>query len=372
MSKRIALLLLSIAFFMPSCQAGQVPVATDRPILPTGTVQTDFPSETPEIASSPTLESEAESIRTDLPVDSATVPHCFTYSEVSPFAFMPDGLSILIRERSGVRIFNLKRMEEESFLQAPQELVSAALSPDGELLAWSLADNTIQLIRISDGKLLNTLEGHMLPVLKLRFSPTGGRLFSASYDTWVRIWDRNGEPVDAFQPTGADDLPKEVEGIGISPDGTKLGSIPFDGPARVWDLAEKKEIINLGGTGGDVTSDIAFSSDGQFVAADQAGRLSLWRTSDWKVEWTGVFSLAFAFSPDGRFLAYSDVDDGYNVFLRSLAETQETRLLEGHQTPVFEMFFSPDGTLLAAAGAEIQIWHIETGELLYIGKPACP
>jgi len=372
MLKRIALLLLGINFFMVSCQTGQTPGATDPAIVLTPTV---MPSERPEIAlsSTPTSESEAQPTDTELPVVSAAVPHCFiTSTEVSPFAFMPDSVRILIMERSGVRIFNLETMEEESFLQAPQELVSAALSPDGEILAWSLEDNTIQLIRTADGKLLNTLEGHTLPVLKLRFSPSGDRLFSASYDTWVRIWDRNGEPVDAFQPTGANDLPNEMEGIGISPDGTKLGSIPFDGPARVWDLAEKKEIVNLGGTGGDATSDIAFSSDGQFVAADQAGHLSLWRTSDWTRVLTGVFSLAFAFSPDGRFLAYSDMDDDSNVILHSLAGTQKTPILEGHPNPIYGLFFSPDGALLASAGAGIQIWQVESGELLYVGKDTCP
>jgi WD40 repeat protein len=375
MLRRIAPLLLSIAFFMASCQTIRIPVATDTANLPAATVQTDVPSATPEIApsSTPTPESEAEPIRTDLPAVSGAVPQCFTSStEASPFAFMPDNVSILIRERSGVRIFNLKTMEEESFLQAPQELLSAALSPDGEILAWSLADNTIQLIRIADQKLLNTLEGHTLPVQKLRFSPTGDRLFSASMDTWVRIWDRNGEPLDAFEPTGADDLPNEIMGIGISPDGTKLGSIPFDGPAKVWGLAEKNEIVNLGGTGGDVTSDFAFSPDGQFVAADQAGRLSLWRTSDWTQVFTGVFSLAFNFSPNGRFLAYSDVDDNNNVILRPLAGTQKTRILEGHQTFIYELFFSPDGALLASAGAGIQIWQVESGQLSYVGKTTCP
>jgi len=371
MLKRIAHLLLGIAFFMASCQTGQIPGATDATIVPTATV---MPSKTPGVAlsSTPPSESEAQPTDTELPVISETVPHCFIAStEVSPFAFMPDSVRILIKERAGVRIFNLETMEEENFFQAPQDLIGVALSPDGEILAWSLADNSIQLIRIADGKLMNTMKEHTLPVFKLRFSPTGDRLFSASADTWVRIWDRNGEALDAFEPTGADNLPNEILGIGISPDGTKLGSVPFDGPARVWDLAGKKEVANLGGTGGDATSDIAFSPDGQFVAADQAGRLSLWRTSDWEKIWTGVSSMAFAFSPNGRFLAYSDIADN-NVFLRSLAGTQKTHLLGGNRTFIYELFFSPDGALLASAGAGIQIWEVGTGQLLYIGKDACP
>jgi WD40 repeat protein len=263
-------------------------------------------------------------------------------------------------------------LKEEIFVPTPEAFGPMALSPDGELLAWALEDYTIQLMRIGDGELLNTLEGHTGPVTKLRFSPTGDRLFSASVDTWVRIWDRNGKPLDAFEPAGADNLPNEIQGIGISPDATMLGSVPFDGPTRVWNLAEKKEIVNLGVSGGDVTSDLAFSSDGQFVAADPIGQLSLWRTSDWKKIWSGVTSMAFAFSPDSRFLAYSDMEDNFNVNLRSLDETGETRTMEKEQTFIYDLIFSPDGALLASAGAGIQIWQVETGQIVYIGKSRCP
>jgi WD40 repeat protein len=278
----------------------------------------------------------------------------------------------MIRERSGVRIINLETLEEEISLQAPQDLAAAALSPDGELLAWSLVDHSIQLIQVADGKILKTLKVHEQPVLKLKFSAQGDRLFSASYDTWVRIWDRSGEPLDAFQPTGALDLPNGIEGIGVSPDGALLGSIPFDGPTRVWDLATKKEVANLGNTGGDLTSDIVFSRDGQFVAVDPLGRLSLWSTSDWKVIWEGISSQAFAFSPDGQFLAYSDMDDNNNVTLRPLVDSPNTRTLNGNQGFIYDLVFSPDGTLLASAGAGIQIWRVETGQLLYSGKATCP
>jgi WD40 repeat protein len=263
-------------------------------------------------------------------------------------------------------------MKAENFFQAPQDLIGTALSPDGEILVWSLVDNSIQLVRTSDGTLFNTIKEHTLPVIKLRFSLTGDRLFSATVDTWVRVWDRNGKLLDAFQPTGADNLPNDIEGIGISPDGKMLGSIPFDGPTRIWNLADKKEIVNLGETGGDVTSDINFSPDGQFVAADPISHLSLWRTSDWEKIWSEVSSMAFAFSPDGQFLAYSDMYDGYNVTLRSLPELLETHTLEGHNAAIYELLFSPDGALLASAGAGIRIWQVETGQLLYIGKDTCP
>jgi len=99
-------------------------------------------------------------------------------------------------------------------------------------------DFSIQLIRISDKILLHTLTGHMDIIGKLSFSPNGDRLFSASHDTWVRVWDMEGNLIHAFQPPGALGFPDEVLGIGISPDGTMLATIPFDGPVKLWDLRD--------------------------------------------------------------------------------------------------------------------------------------
>ena len=358
MWKQVAIVLLSSAVVLAACQPGQRQGTAENTPVPTPSPRSTVVPEAPQRT--------VEPYRTDLPPS----PRCFPFEEVSPISFMPDSTHLVIKERAGVRILNLETLEEET-LTASQELVSATLSPDGELLAWSLMDNTIQLFRTDDQTLVKTMEGHTLPTFKLRFSSTGDRLFSASSDTWVRIWNRDGEALDAFQPTGANDLPNDIRGIGISPDGTLLGSIPFDGPARVWDLTTKKAIADLGGTGGDVISDIAFSPDGQFVAADQAGHLSLWRTSDWNVLWTDISSMAFAFSPNGRFLAYSDLDSN-DVSFRSLDESQPPGALQGDQFPIYELFYSPDGNWLAAAGAGIRIWRVDTGQLSYIGKAECP
>jgi WD40 repeat protein len=291
---------------------------------------------------------------------------------------MPDGDRILVRAENGVQIFNLQTMEEEAFLEAPTNLnmPAVALSPDGEILAWALEDLSIQLIRLPDKELLHTLTGHTDIIGKLRFSPDGDRLVSASHDTWVRIWNMDGNEVHAFQPTGAGDFPNEVLGMGISPDGTMLATIPFDGPVKIWDLEDYQLIRELGAFGGYDTSDIAFSPDGQFVAADTANGLFLWRTSDGTELLggnPGTNSMAMAFSPDGRFLAYSEIGEKFDVVLSSPDGSKEIRRLEGHPSPVWELFFSPDSSLLLSAdGVEIRIWRVEDGQLLVVGKSACP
>lgn len=165
-------------------------------------------------------------------------------------------------------------------------------------------------------------------------------------------------------------------GMGVSPDGKMLATIPSDGPVKLWKIDDFKLIKELGGSGGYDTSDVAFSTDGQFVAADLATGLFLWRISDGtdlSGGNPGISSMAFAFSPDGRFLAYSDINDNNKIILSSQDGTKKIKTLEGHQMPVFEVLFSPDGSMLASADdQEIRIWQVEDGKLLYIEKNECP
>jgi WD40 repeat protein len=293
---------------------------------------------------------------------------CFTASDILPFDFTPDSQSILVRGMAGVQIINLDTLKEERFLQAPQNIIAVALAPDGETLAWSLEDNTIQLLQVSDQEVLHTLSGHTGVVTKLRFSPDGDLLVSASHDYSVRVWNLQGEALRSFQPPG------EVLGIGISPDGSMLATVPYDGPVALWDLDTLKKIKDLGGSGGYDTSDAEFSPDGRCVAADLATGLYLWSISDGELVWNEIKnSMTVAFSPDARYLAYADIDDHSNVFLSTVDGSQIVHVLAGHQGPVWGMFFSPDSHLLVSAdGLDIRIWRVEYGSLAYIGKAACP
>ena len=302
---------------------------------------------------------------------------CFV-TGYSPITFMPDGDRILVRAENGVQIFNLQTMQEEEFLVSPTRLImpAIALSPDGEILAWALEDFSIQLIRISDKKLIHKLNGHTDLIGKLSFSPNGDRLFSASHDTWVRVWDMEGNLIHAFQPPGALGFPDEVLGIGISPNGTMLGTIPFDGAVKLWSLEDYQLVRELGGTGGYDTSDISFSPDGQLVASDTATGLFLWKTSDGTELLSGnpgISSMAAAFSPDGRFLAYGEITEKSIVVISSADGRQKFRTLEGHPAPIGILFFSPDSSLLLSSDwVETRIWRVEDGQLMYVGKSTCP
>jgi len=354
MSKILTLIFgVVVVLSIASCQADEValPIPTPMPeptSLPTSTPKAD-PSPT-NIIGTPTAE-----------------PLCFAPVDLNPIAFTPDNAMLVIKGSTEVQIFNLKTMKEEKFLQASQNIMAAAFAPDGQTLAWALEDYTIQLVQVSDGKILNSMTGHTNMITKLLFSPGGDKLFSASADGHVKIWSTEGEPLDDLI------VGPEVEGIGISADGTQLATVPFDGPVELWGLSENKKIKALGGTGGFVTSDAVFSPDGKYLAADLASGLFLWRLSDGKSLWDDLKnSMAITYSPDGRFLAYALIADDSQIILASPDGAQIIHTLEGMQGSVWGLIFSPDGSLLAATnGNEIWIWQVVDGKLLYIGKSAC-
>ena len=209
-----------------------------------------------------------------------------------------------------------------------------AVSPDGELLAWAMNDYSIQVMRIADRKVLGKLKGASDVVDKLEFTPDGERLVAASHDTWVRVWSLDGSPLEAFQPGGANYMPSQVLGMGISADGSMIATIPVDGPTRLWDMKGFGLLHTLGGFGSFDTSDIAFSPDGKLVAADLSSGLFLWRTADGSQLLggnPGINSMAADFSPDGRYLAYSEIGEQDTIVLSSPDGAEKIRMLEGLQ-----------------------------------------
>lgn len=103
-----------------------------------------------------------------------------------------------------------------TFAGHSKEVMSLALSPDGNRLASGSQDFTVKLWDTTTGACLSTLTGHEYGVESVAFSPNGNLLASGSYDETVRVWNMETGACEAVL-TGHG---RSVESVAFSPDGS--------------------------------------------------------------------------------------------------------------------------------------------------------
>ncbi len=114
---------------------------------------------------------------------------------------------------------------------------------------------------------------------------------------------------------------------------------------------------------------MSISRDGKWLAAGSwMGKLLLInvQTGEWRViyENPNAQILSVRFNPEGTHIAFGSFEKNEKrglVRIFSLASAEVERQLSGHKAGVYDVEFSPDGKLLASAGADkrLQMWVID-------------
>ncbi len=160
-------------------------------------------------------------------------------------------------------------------------------------------------------------------------------------------------------------------GMGLSPNGEKLATIPEVGYVMIWDAKTFGLLTELHGgiQGGYSGSQVAFSSDGAYLAIGLGGGgpISLFRTVDWELIWQGGL-LAPALSPDARLLAEVEAieSEGFKIILRSTDDGAVVRAWVSHPNQMpWRLMFTPDGErLLSQDSTGLRVWQVSDGKLL--------
>ncbi|NDJ63035.1 MAG: PQQ-binding-like beta-propeller repeat protein, partial [Chloroflexi bacterium] len=296
---------------------------------------------------------------------------------------------------------------------------TAAFSPDGSQIISGSFDNTVALWDTDTAQLLQRFEGHTDWVEAIAFTPSGREVLSTSFDQTLILWDVTTEDIlnrytDHFGPvhsvayssdgrnaisasgdgtliwwdtlTGdvvhhlAGGHQERVWSVAISPDDRMAVSGGFDNQIIFWDLATGDLIRRIpaedsGHT--DWIGDLAFSPDGaRVLAASFDKTMTLWDVASGRrllrmdEHTDSVYGVAFNPVNNGMTAVSGARDERlllWDLDPDSPTYGQIVRQYGGHNSAVWSVDFSPDGTQIMSGGrdASVILWDAETGAMIH-------
>lgn len=245
-----------------------------------------------------------------------------------------------------------------------QPATVAAVSVDGKKLATAAVVDGKPAIQVRDipGGVTHTLLGHEGPITALAFSPDNARIVSGSADKTARIWNL----ADSKELAKFAAHTNTVTAVAFAPNGQQVASGAADNILKLWNAADGAELKNFAGHTGAVTA-VIVHPNGQVVSASADQTIRFWNPADGaqvRAITHGQPVAAIALTRDGNKLAATGNDA--NIKLYNAADGAVLFTLTGHAAAAKTVGFSADNTRLVSTGADnvAVVWDVATGELL--------
>ncbi|EIN08621.1 hypothetical protein PUNSTDRAFT_134998 [Punctularia strigosozonata HHB-11173 SS5] len=322
----------------------------------------------------------------------------------SSISISPDGTRIVSGSLDGrVRLWDARSGQAfaEPFHAHSDSVTSVAYSRDGRQVVAGYFDGTMRVLDAATGIALKRLPpslaprrsrprprqrgqssaikewisprdridpeiGHTDSITSAIFSSDGKRIFSASRDTTLRIWDvESGEVVG--RPLKGHDA--AVTCVAISPDGMRLISGSDDKKVRMWNATNGDPVgLQLWGHEASVTA-LAFSPDGvRFVSGSKDSKILLWDAKTHQIIGDPIEGHdqpihSIAFSPDGMIIASGSSDCTLRMW--DSRTGQAVGKPYSHPRPVTSVCFSPDGKRIVCGSGDhiLRVWDVKPHRL---------
>jgi len=261
------------------------------------------------------------------------------------------------------------------------KVLSVAMTADSQTIVSGLADGSIKFWHKTTGELVRTFTGDSGGVWSVAISADGQRLIGSIADRLINIWNvSTGETI--HQLTGD---PILVKSVSITADGETIASASAeDANIKIWDANNGELIRTLRGHT-DYVNSVAIRKHSHLLvsgSSDRTAKLWNWQTGELLKtfgEHNHIVN-AVAIDPFGSKLAsgtYSAGDilgaetssannPGAEIKLWHLETGELLHQLTGHSQTITCLAIDPYGHLLASASYDgtIKIWNLHSGQLL--------
>ncbi len=213
---------------------------------------------------------------------------------------------------------SLNYEKKELLLGYAGEVLSAAFSPDGKIMAIGTSDKKVVIWDVATWKIIKLLDANDDRVTALAFSPDGKILASGDRRNMVYFLD-----AATWKTVNKMKAYSDIESLSFNQDGSLLAIACGREKAMLWDVQKNQLRKDLVGHTGDVK--------------------------------------AIAFSPDGTRIATGGRDN--SVIIWNAGTGEKIKVLPGHAGTVEKIVYSPDGKYLVSGGSDnvVMVWNATSG-----------